>query len=253
MHLDQPLHEREPESEPPLASVEADTTRGQAILTVRDTGTGIAPELLPRLFQAFSQADSTLDRSKGGLGLGLALVKGLVEMHGGSVSAASGGPGEGAAFTVALPLDVTAARIVPASSGRGVAAEPRRVLVIEDNEDAANSLREVLELDEHVVEVAYTGREGIEKAHAFHPDVVLCDIGLPEMDGYEVARAMRADVDLSRVALVALSGYAQPEDVETARKAGFDAHLAKPPSIDTLERALAEVGITRQDQRAEAR
>jgi len=234
-------------------SVQADTARGQGILTVRDTGTGIDPGLLPRLFQAFTQADSTLDRSKGGLGLGLALVKGLVEMHGGSVTAASGGPGKGAAFTITLPLDVTAARIFPEWPGRGVAAEPRRVLVIEDNEDAANSLREVLELDEHVVEVAYTGREGIEKAHAFHPDVVLCDIGLPEMDGYEVARAMRADVDLSRVALVALSGYAQPEDVETARKAGFDAHLAKPPSIDTLERALAEVGITRQDQRAEAR
>jgi PAS domain S-box-containing protein len=223
-------------------SLQADSARGQAILTVRDTGAGIEPEMLPRLFQAFAQADSTLDRSKGGLGLGLALVKGLVEMHGGSVSAASDGRGTGAAFTIALPLDVTAARTLPAWPDLGGAAVPRRVLVIEDNEDAANSLREVLELDEHVVDVAYTGREGIEKAQAFHPDVVLCDIGLPEMDGYEVARTMRADPELSRVALVAVSGYAQPEDVETAREAGFDAHLAKPPSIDTLERALAEVG-----------
>ena len=217
---------------------------------MRDTGAGIQPEMLPRLFQAFAQADATLDRSKGGLGLGLALVKGLVEMHGGSASAASDGPGKGATFTITLPLDVTAARILPAWPGPGVAAEPRRVLVIEDNEDAANTLREVLEFDEHVVEVAYTGREGLEKAHAFHPDVVLCDIGLPEMDGYEVARTMRADPELSHVALVAVSGYAQPEDVETAREAGFDAHLAKPPSIDTLERALAEVANTLQDRPA---
>ena len=122
------------------------------------------------------------------------------------------------------------------------------MLVIEDNEDAANSLREVLEFDEHVVEVAYTGREGIEKAQAFHPDVVLCDIGLPEMDGYEVARTMRADPELGRVGLIALSGYAQPEDVEMAREAGFDAHLAKPPSIETLERALAEVRESAQDR-----
>jgi CheY-like chemotaxis protein len=100
----------------------------------------------------------------------------------------------------------------------------------------------VLELSEHIVEVAYSGRDGIEKARAFHPDVVLCDIGLPEMDGYEVARTIRADPELSRVALVAVSGYAQPEDVATAREAGFDAHLAKPPSIETLERILEEFG-----------
>jgi PAS domain S-box-containing protein len=222
-------------------SLQADSARGQAILTVRDTGAGIQPEMLPRLFQPFAQADATLDRSKGGLGLGLALVRGLVEMHGGSVSVASNGPGTGAAFSITLPLDVSAARVLPAWPDVGSAA-PRRVLVIEDNQDAANSLREVLELDEHVVEVAYTGREGLEKVHAFHPDVVLCDIGLPEMDGYEVARRMRSDPELNRVALVAVSGYAQPEDVEMAREAGFDAHLAKPPSIDTLERALAEVG-----------
>jgi CheY-like chemotaxis protein len=124
------------------------------------------------------------------------------------------------------------------------------VLVIEDNEDAADTLREVLEFGEHVVEVAYSGRDGIEKARAFHPDVVLCDIGLPEMDGYAVARALRADPALGRVGLVAVSGYAQPEDVAMAKEAGFDAHLAKPPSIDTLKRVLAEVGNARQDVRA---
>jgi PAS domain S-box-containing protein len=228
-------------------SVETDAARGQAIVTVRDTGVGIQPEMLPRLFHAFTQADSTLDRSKGGLGLGLALVKGLVELHGGSVSAASGGPGTGAAFTISLPLDVTAARTKPAEPRVGGPVGPRRVLVIEDNDDAADSLREVLELGEHTVEVAYSGRDGIEKARAFHPDIVLCDIGLPEMDGYEVARTIRTDPELGRVALVALSGYAQPEDVATAREAGFDAHLAKPPSIDTLERVLTEFGNPRQE------
>jgi len=229
-------------------AVESDAGRGEALLTVRDTGSGIEPEMLPRIFHAFTQADSTLDRSKGGLGLGLALVKGLVELHGGSVSVSSDGLGKGAAFTIRLPLDAVAA---PALEERGVGrASPRRVLVIEDNEDAAESLRQVLELSEHVVDVAYSGREGIEKARVFHPDVVLCDVGLPEMDGYAVARTMRADPEIGRAALIAVSGYAQPEDVAMARESGFDAHLAKPPSIDTLERALAEVANTLQDRPA---
>jgi PAS domain S-box-containing protein len=224
-------------------SVQRDRPRGQAILSVRDTGAGIDRDMLPRLFEAFTQADTTLDRSKGGLGLGLALVKGLVEMHGGSVTAESGGPGRGATFTVRLPLADTVARGLPAQDD--VRAEaPRRVLVIEDNEDAADSLREVLELAGHEVEVAYGGREAIARARVFQPDVVLCDIGLPEMDGYEVARAMRADPELGSVALVAVSGYAQPEDVAMATEAGFDAHLAKPPSVDTLERTMAEVAAT---------
>jgi PAS domain S-box-containing protein len=222
-------------------AVEADGARGEALLTVQDTGSGIEAEMLPRVFHAFTQADSTLDRSKGGLGLGLALVKGLIELHGGSVSVSSDGPGKGAAFTIRLPFDAVAAQALE-ERGEGRASAARRVLVIEDNEDAAESLRQVLELGEHVVDVAYTGREGVEKARAFHPDVVLCDIGLPEMDGYQVARTMRADPELGGVALIAVSGYAQPEDVATATEAGFDAHLAKPPSIDTLERALADVG-----------
>jgi CheY-like chemotaxis protein len=197
---------------------------------------------LPRLFQAFAQADATLDRSKGGLGLGLALVKGLIEMHGGSVWATSHGPGKGAAFTITLPLDVTVAQGVAVRPNVSVTAARRRVLVIEDNQDAADTLREVLRLDDHVVEVAYSGRDGVEKARAFHPDVVLCDIGLPEMDGYQVARTMRADPELNRIGLIAVSGYAQPEDVAAAKEAGFEVHLAKPPSLEALERALAEVG-----------
>jgi PAS domain S-box-containing protein len=225
-------------------SVLSDPARGQTTLTVRDTGAGIEPEMLPRLFQTFAQADATLDRSKGGLGLGLALVKGLVEMHGGTVSAASGGHGKGAAFTIRLPLDLarTVAPQTALPQRSALAGAAARVLVVEDNEDAAETLREALELDQHTVEVAYNGREGIEKARVFHPDVVLCDIGLPGMDGYEVARTMRADPELRWIGLIAVSGYAQPEDVATAKAAGFDAHLAKPPSIESLERTLAEVG-----------
>jgi PAS domain S-box-containing protein len=222
-------------------SVETDSARREAVITVRDTGSGIQPDMLPRLFHPFTQADATLDRSKGGLGLGLALVRGLVEMHGGSVSAASDGPGKGAAFAVRLPTGSTAARTMPALRDLGGTGAPRRVLVIEDNEDAADTLREMLMLDEHVVEVVYSGPEGIEKARGFHPEVVLCDIGLPGMDGYQVARAMRADPDLSSATLVAVSGYAQPEDMAMSKEAGFDAHLAKPAGIEALRRILAEV------------
>ena len=228
---------------------------GRAVAEVRDTGSGIAPEVLPRIFEPFTQASQTLARSEGGLGLGLALVEGLVQMHGGSVSAASEGPGKGSTFTISLPLGVPAGEAASARRVPGGAASPRRVLVIEDNHDAADILREVLELDGHVVEVAYGGQLGIEKARAFHPDIVLCDIGLPEMDGYEVARAMRADPELRHVALVAVSGYAQPEDVATSMRAGFDAHLAKPPGIEALNRAIAELGSqgeTAVDSRGDA-
>ncbi|HSD21463.1 MAG TPA: ATP-binding protein [Anaeromyxobacter sp.] len=221
-------------------SVEGDSSRGHATVQVQDTGRGIAPEILPHVFEAFTQADNSLDRSKGGLGLGLALVKGMVEMHGGSVSAASQGPGMGATFTITLPLETA---IQPEQSPRRSrsGARPCRVLIIEDNVDAADSLRDVLELGAHVVTVAYSGPEGLAKARAFRPDVVMCDIGLPEMDGYAVARAMRADAELGRLTLIALTGYAQPEDVAEARAAGFDVHLAKPPSIEMLEQVLAGV------------
>jgi signal transduction histidine kinase/ActR/RegA family two-component response regulator len=201
-----------------------------------------------RLFQPFMQADQSLDRSKGGLGLGLALIKGLVEMHGGSIQAQSEGLGQGAAFVVRLPLDAEAALEKPAGRARGPRI-CRRVLIIEDNLDAAESLREALELGAHEVEVAHSGPDGLEKARSFRPDVVLCDIGLPGMDGYEVARAVRQDPALRSTFLVALSGYALPEDLEKAAAAGFQHHLAKPPSVDTLERVLSELLETPQPMR----
>ncbi|MGB8294639.1 MAG: ATP-binding protein [Polyangia bacterium] len=210
---------------------------GTAVLRVRDDGVGINRGLLPRLFDPFSQADRTLDRSRGGLGLGLTLVKGLVEQHGGEVHAESEGPGKGAEFIIQLPLvrapaaEVSVAPDLPHHS-------TRRVLVIEDNVDAADSLREALMLAQHEVVVAYRGPDGLAKAREFKPDVVLCDIGLPEMDGYQVARAIRADDQLRNVQLIALTGYALPQDLAKAREAGFDQHLAKPPSLEKLEEVL---------------
>ncbi len=213
--------------------------RGTAVLRVRDTGVGVPPEIVHRLFEPFSQAPQTLARTRGGLGLGLATVKGLVELHGGTVEVASDGPGRGAEFVVRLPAGATP--IEP-----GVAAEvrpgsPHRVLVIDDNQDAATSLRDVLELSGHSVRVAFDGPAGIAAARAFGPEVVICDIGLPGMDGYQVARQLRSDPTVQGAWLVAMSGYAAPEDRERARVAGFDRHVAKPPSLETLETLFAEL------------
>ncbi len=212
-----------------------------AVLRVRDTGVGIAPDLLGRIFLPFTQADRTLDRSTGGLGLGLALVKSLVDLHGGEVSAHSEGIGAGAEFTLRLPADASPVPSRAAPERAGPSERARRVLVIEDNADAAESLKQALELDAHEVAVAFDGVCGLELARAFQPEVVLCDIGLPGMDGYAVARAFRSDGALRDIVLVALSGYALPDDVERARAAGFDRHLAKPADLAALERILAEL------------
>jgi len=220
-----------------LVSVSRDGM-GWAQVRVADTGMGMSPEILGRLFEPFTQADRTLDRSRGGIGLGLSLVKGFVELHCGEVSAHSAGPGQGAEFIVRLPLD--AVQVVAKAEATAAERHARRVLVIEDNVDAADSLGEALELSDHEVEVAYSGSEGLEKAYRFKPNVVLCDIGLPGMDGYEVARAFRSDETLKRTYLVALSGYALPDDLERAANAGFDRHLAKPPSLEKLEELFAE-------------
>ncbi len=234
-----------PEGGTVTVSVEANTILRQAVLRVRDTGMGIAPDMLPRIFEPFAQADTTLDRSKGGLGLGLALAKGLVEMHGGTVSVGSEGLGKGAEFTVRLPLESAESAAVAPARGAVTVGGARRVLIIEDNVDSAESLREVIELGEHLVEVARSGAAGVERARTFGPDIVLCDIGLPGMDGYEVARAIRADPGLRDTTLVALTGYAAPDDVAKARVAGFDHHIAKPPNLERIEQILAGRGVPR--------
>jgi PAS domain S-box-containing protein len=220
--------------------VSVDRANDFAVVTVRDDGVGIPPEVLPHLFEPFVQSEQTLDRTVGGLGLGLALVKGLAEQHRGDISAQSDGVGKGASFVLRLPLERRkAARLSLVSPLREEFA--RRVLVIEDNQDAAESMRDALELNGHVVEIAYAGPEGIEKARTFQPEIVLCDIGLPMMDGYQVARALRADPATHQVRLIAVSGYAQPEDLEKARSAGFDLHLAKPIDLAELETMMSQV------------
>jgi two-component system CheB/CheR fusion protein len=211
----------------------------RVVVRVRDTGIGIAPEILPYLFQAFAQGPQTMERSRGGLGLGLAMVKGLVEMHEGSVDLTSDGPGRGTEVIIALPM--AAQPIAKITSARATHERHQRVVIIEDSPDGADSLRDALELAGHEVKVAPDGPQGLALVRAFQPDVVVCDIGLPGMNGYEVARLIRAEQAMVRSYLIALSGYAQPEDLQRASGAGFDQHVAKPPSLDHLNRLIAEM------------
>jgi two-component system, chemotaxis family, CheB/CheR fusion protein len=224
--------------------VEAPNGRS-AVLTVRDDGVGIEPDVLARLFQPFMQADPTAGRTRGGLGLGLALVRGLVESHGGSVEARSGGRGKGAEFIIRLPLLTTDERISlprPEPPDSPKVTRPLRILLVEDNVDAVESLQRLLQLAGHTVETAFDGRTAVEKARAFEPEVVLCDIGLPgDMDGYGVATAIRRHADGKPPYLVALTGFGQQEDRQRTREAGFDWHLTKPAEPDVLQRLLAEL------------
>jgi PAS domain S-box-containing protein len=211
---------------------------GEAVLDVRDEGIGIDPELVSPLFDTFAQADRSLDRSRGGLGLGLSLVKGLVELHGGRVEATSKGQGRGAAFTIRLPLREEPAALSGLPAMPSVTGESLRILVVEDNRDAANSLRILLQLLGHQVTVAYTGPEGVQQARTFRPDVVLCDIGLPGLDGYAVANELRRDPVTARAHLIAVTGYGQEEDRQRSRQAGFDHHLTKPVDPKDLQPLL---------------
>jgi two-component system CheB/CheR fusion protein len=212
------------------------TDAGEAVLRVADDGVGIAPEDRERLFLPFEQAKQALDRRHGGLGLGLALVQGLVALHGGRIGVRSEGAGRGTEFEVRLPL-APGPEAAPEEEGAGAPVR-RRVLVIEDNVDAGDSLRDALELMGHEVELARDGGSGLATARARGFDVVLCDIGLPDLDGYQVARRFRADPALAGVRLVALTGYALPQDRARAIEAGFDGHLAKPASFEDLERLV---------------
>ena len=211
------------------------TTSGpEAVLSVRDTGVGIDPGLLPHLFEIFTQAEQTLARSQGGLGLGLAVVKGLAELHGGTVEAASAGLGTGAEFTLRLPLQAELPALTEAPPSAGSPSRHLRILVVEDNRDAADTLAELLGLFDYDVAVAYTGLEGVEAALRFRPEVVLCDLGLPGCDGYEVARRLRRAPGTACARLIAVTGYGSIEDHERSREAGFDAHLVKPVDADEL-------------------
>jgi PAS domain S-box-containing protein len=220
---------------------------GEVIVAIRDNGMGISPDMMPRLFTLFSQAPSALGRAEGGLGVGLSLVRGLVSLHGGSVTAQSDGPGRGSEFVVRIPLgaplessDIEAALDAPVS-GAGL-----KILVVDDSRDAADTCAMLLELSGHHVQTAYTGQRALELAETFRPHVLLLDIGLPDLDGYQLARKIRACSWGKGAVLVALTGWGQEQDRRRAFEAGFDHHLTKPIAVETVEGLLQSLSAVPQ-------
>jgi len=213
----------------------------EAVVSVRDTGIGIDAEHISRIFQMFSQVEPALERSHGGLGIGLSLAKGLVELHGGTIEARSGGIGRGTEFIVRLPIvDVP---IISHETGHNgdqpAAARDSRILVVDDLRDAADTLALMLQTMGHHTRTAYDGLEAVEAAGTFKPNIVLLDIGLPTMTGYDAARRIRNEPWGAKMALVALTGWGQDEDKQRAFEAGFDHHLTKPVDPVALEKLLA--------------
>jgi signal transduction histidine kinase/CheY-like chemotaxis protein len=219
--------------------VQVAAASSETIISVSDDGLGIAPDLLPQIFEPFVQGERTLDRAQGGLGVGLTLVRRLVELHGGSVSAFSDGPGHGSTFTIRLPSIAPphAEEPSPAAQPKPV---PRRVLLIEDNRDARETFRMMLELAGHQVLEAEEGRKGLELLKTELPDIAVIDVGLPGLDGYQIASSFRKEPTSNQVMLVALTGYGTPEARERSRAAGFDHHLIKPIDPDVLRDLMVE-------------
>jgi CheY-like chemotaxis protein len=222
-----------------------DLSNQQVVVTVLDTGIGMTPEVLALVFEIFTQADQTLDRKRGGLGLGLPLVKGLVELHGGHVQAASQGLGQGSEFTFRLPLGSRPRVASPRTADATPARRSLRILIVEDNLDAARSLQTLLLRAGHEVRVAYTGMAGMRAATEWKPEVVLCDLGLPELDGFELARQLRSQPNGEKLHLIAVSGYGQDEDIHRSKESSFDLHLTKPVNPVELQRLLAVLKIGR--------
>jgi CheY-like chemotaxis protein len=207
-------------------------------IKVRDNGAGISAEILPSLFGLFVQSERTLDRSQGGLGIGLSVVKRLIEMHHGSVQAFSKGVGQGSTFTIRLPR-IPAPQAKPDDTGLQSRLRPRHILIVDDNSDAADTLAMLLELDGHQVSTVYGAVEALEAATRLKPDMVFLDIGLPVMDGYEVARRLRSRSETAGLHLVAVTGYGQKEDRHRALESGFDDHLVKPVTPESLKSLLS--------------
>jgi PAS domain S-box-containing protein len=214
---------------------------GMLCLSVKDDGIGIAPEALPRIFEMFSQIDGASARSEGGLGIGLALVKGLLDLHGGAIHAKSAGRGRGSEFTVRLPLAGSISAEVPVTGADAppVATACRRVMVADDNTDAADALAMLLELAGHEVRVAHCGRAALSVAQVFRPEVALIDIGMPDLSGYEVAKELRRESWGARIHLIALTGWGRDDDRQRAKDAGFDRHMTKPVDPEAVEAVIS--------------
>jgi CheY-like chemotaxis protein len=221
---------------------------GELVLRVRDTGVGIAPDMLARIFEPFVQSDRVLHHSRGGLGIGLTLVRSLVEIHGGTITAHSEGPGQGSEFVVCLPAlpgeqKVAGIRAAGEGSEPVRAASQRRILVVDDNVDAAESLAMLLRMEGHDVRVAHDGPAALTTVDADPPDLVFLDIGMPVMNGYDVAQRLRRRPGLENLLLVAMTGWGQEEDRRRSQEAGFDHHLVKPVEPDALHKLLAGMRV----------
>ncbi len=213
-------------------------------MSVKDNGIGIAAEMLPRIFEIFSQSNPALVRSQGGLGIGLSLVKGLVELHGGSIEARSDGPGQGSEFVVRLPVAVETLIQEPARPGEDEQPKPvttRRILIVDDNRDSADSLAMLLKIMGNEVGTAYDGEQAVEAAGALRPDVVLLDIGMPKLNGYDACRRIREQPWGQGMFLIALTGWGQEEDRRRTEEAGFDQHIVKPVDPAALMKLLASL------------
>jgi CheY-like chemotaxis protein len=220
--------------------VSGSSENSQAVLTVIDSGRGIAPDMLPRIFELFAQERQEIDRSDGGLGLGLAIVKSLMRAHGGSVEAHSDGKNRGARFIIRIPLAARAAEEAgtiarTARAPVSPAVPGLRILVVDDNADAARLLADSLQALGHLAIAAFDGPNALERAAAFHPDVVLLDLGLPVMDGFEVAQRIKVLPESEGLEVVAITGYGQEIDRQRTRESGFDEHMVKPVRLDALE------------------
>jgi CheY-like chemotaxis protein len=230
--------------------VSVERVAGGVEVRIKDTGRGISPQDLAHVFEMFYQGEVGAGE-RSGLGLGLTLVKTLVEMHGGKVSARSAGKDEGSEFTVALPVVADAVVEPSQTTTRPPQAGGRRVLIVDDNRDAVDSLAELLQMVGYDVQTAYDGRTAVDAASRFRPDIAVLDIGMPQVDGYATARALRGQPGGGDVLLVAMTGWGQAEDKRRAMEAGFDEHLVKPLSFDALLEVFAREGGDERAARAE--